>query len=65
MEQEYDLPIKLAQEQHQMKIDHYKNHLKVLQEQTAVEKEKWKAKLTKLNGELLVANDCVHDAQVN
>ncbi len=45
MEQEYDSLIKLAQEQHQTKIDHYKNRLKVAQEQTAIEKEKWKANL--------------------
>ena len=48
-----------------MKINHYKNCLKVVQEQTAVKKEKWKAMLTNLNVELLVDNDRVHNAKAN
>jgi hypothetical protein len=40
---------KLASEQHQKKIDQYKDRLLAAQAQTLAEKEKWKAKRHKSN----------------
>ena len=57
--------MQIATEHHETKINRYKARLKTAQEQTAAEKEKWRAKLAKLNEEMEVANDRVHNAKVN
>ena len=65
MEQMYDASLEMTTQQHQNKIDRYRSRLKIAQEQTAAEKEKWKAKLDKLNEEMQSANDAIHNAKMN
>lgn len=65
MEQMYNASLQLSTKQQETKIDRYKVQLKNAREQTAAEKEIWRAKLAKLNEEMQVANDRVHNAKIN